>query len=406
MNRSIKQLIYIILCITITLLIPSVDFQSKATDATPLRVVCIGDSITEAGDLVNGEIILSYRYALWKKFVDAGVEVEFLGRITINPGLTYKGKQYPSAHLGWGGKRIEDVDGYLKDGQWGNASDGFDIALVLIGYNNIMAWDGKPQPTVSEFNQLMKNLISTIREKQANAKILLQTPPLGGSSITLPEEYAKEYEKIARQTSTKKSPVYYLSSPPNYVTEYDTYDNVHPNEVGEQKLANHIWKVMQYLVGVEKLHININKVTDRSKYIKGRASKDGVVTVKVGKKKFVKKASQGKWKIKVKKANRKAGTKIWAYVEINGVRSQKKSVFVLPSVSKVNKIKAGSKFVKGVASKGVKIYVSKGRRTFIGRANKKGSFAVQVPKLRKGTKLTIYCKVNKHMSKVLVRKVK
>lgn len=386
--------------------------QTIAAVSRPVRVVCIGDSITEAGTIIKSAITPSYRLDLWKKFVDANIDVQFLGRDTISPTVVYKGKAYPSQHLGWGGNRIEDVNQRLKDGNWGTADSGFDIAVILIGFNNASAWDGKPRPTVPEFNQLMKGLIATVRAKQPNVKIVFQTTPTG-KPTNIPEEYVLEYKNIADQANTIQSPIYYLPSPPTYDNSTDTTDAIHPNALGEAKIATGMWNVMKNIVGSgtplpkpRPAIPTINTIVDSSKTITGKASIGGIITVTIGTKKYTSKVTTSGWKVTLT-SKVTAGTKVSVVVSINSISSLVKSIYVIPSTPKVSTIKANSTLIKGSATKGGTIYVKIGTKAYSAKVNtKNGTFSIIAPKIKKGTTVYVTCKLNGRASAVRILKVK
>jgi len=365
-----------------------------AADTSPLRVVCIGDSITDGGALVNGELTMTYRFPLWKKFVDAGVEVAFLGRTTTSSYNVYKDKVFPTEHLGWGGKRIETVNQYLKDGEWGTADAGFDIAIILIGHNNVAAWDATPRPTVPEFNALMKDLIATVRAKQPNVKIIFQTTP---SNII--KEYELEYKNIATQANTVASPLYYIPVPPTFKNTQDLYDGVHPNVKGEIKIANGMWNVLQYLVGAATLPTpGVSVLTDAVRVISGTALEGETVAVSIGTKSFNSVISNKTWKVTVPVAL-KAGTKISVFAKINDIASKAKVVYVIPATPKVSPIKANATSVKGSASKGGVVYVKIGAKTYTAKASiSSGAFSVKIPKIKKGTIVVVTCKAGGKIS--------
>lgn len=90
------------LALAILLLLPAA--------AAPVRIVCIGDSITQGRKGIGEhKPTQSYRYPLWKKLVDLGASVDFVGSL---PGgfegdpdwPEYKGKAFDREHEGhWGG---------------------------------------------------------------------------------------------------------------------------------------------------------------------------------------------------------------------------------------------------------------------------------------------------------------
>ncbi len=400
MVRILKPVALIIVVIFLGLCVAPAK-AITAADTSPLRVVCIGDSITEGGVLIEGQLIMTYRFPLWKKFVDSGVDVTFLGRTTMSSYNLYKDKVFSTEHLGWGGKRIEAVNQFLKDGEWGTADDGFDIAVILIGHNNVAAWDGTPRPTVPEFNGLMKDLIATVRAKQPNVKIIFQTTP---SNII--KEYELEYKNIATQSNTLTSPIYYIPVPPTFNFNVDLYDKIHPNVKGEIKIANGMWNVLQYLVGSATLPTpGVSVITDAVRVISGTATAGETVAVSIGTKSYNSVISNKTWKVTVPAAL-KAGTKISVVTKINDIASKAKIFYVIPATPKVSQIKANATSVKGSASKGGVVYVKIGAKTYSGKASiSSGAFSVKTPKIRRGTSVTVTCKAGGKISAKKVVKV-
>ena len=50
----------------------------------PVRLVCIGDSITQGSDhAAGGKATQSWRYPLWKHCLEAGIDIAFFGRATL-----------------------------------------------------------------------------------------------------------------------------------------------------------------------------------------------------------------------------------------------------------------------------------------------------------------------------------
>ena len=212
----------------------------------PVKIAFIGDSLTELG--YSGHE--SFRVNLWKNLVDCGIASQFVGRTISNPPAVvadYKGQTFVNNHLAWGGKRIETIRQNMV-ANWGTASSGFDIAVIIAGHNDIVAWDTTPRPTLPEFNQSLKNLIASARANSPNAKIILQTTPRT-NIYSLPQTYIDEYQNVAMQSTTLASPVYYLPSPAGITAAADTFDGTHPNDVGNAKIAASIWSVLKGLVG-------------------------------------------------------------------------------------------------------------------------------------------------------------
>jgi hypothetical protein len=77
-------------------------------NAAPLRIVAIGDSITQGrGDHANSSAkrtpTYGWRYAFWKKCIDAGIDCQMAGSMSTGFESTpdypdYQGKKFANCH--------------------------------------------------------------------------------------------------------------------------------------------------------------------------------------------------------------------------------------------------------------------------------------------------------------------
>nr|WP_255488021.1 SGNH/GDSL hydrolase family protein [Pontibacter sp. KCTC 32443] len=205
--------------------------------------MCLGNSITQADNEHT-----SYRFPLWKKLVDAGIDVEFVGSHATNfgglspaQGTVYKGKTFTNRNEGHWGWRADEIL-YGKDGNTNNKLQSWltaytpDIALIHLGTNDIF----QGHSIVSTIDEI-DLVIQLIREKNPNVTILLaQLIPSNLSHdninqrlITLNSEIAI----LAEELNTLASPVILVDQHTDFDAAQYTYDDVHPNEQGEEAMA-------------------------------------------------------------------------------------------------------------------------------------------------------------------------
>ncbi len=222
----------------------------SAVDNSPVKIVCIGDSITQA----NYERF-SWRYPLWKKLLDRGYWFDLVGSENKNYGENYeRSPKYPE-YLGL----PFDKD---HEGHWGWTADEIlngkpsemnkkklpvwlenytpDIALIHLGTNDVVK-NQENSTTVEE----LKSIISHLRKKNSNVKILLaQIIPCLRCDDEQILEIANLNASIASlggddELSTFTSPLIIVDQATGFgpKPELYLYDDVHPNELGEEKMA-------------------------------------------------------------------------------------------------------------------------------------------------------------------------
>ncbi len=200
---------------------------SQTAQSAPIRIMPLGNSITQPDGFHN-----SYRRPLWLKLRSSGYNVDFVGSTREH----YQGKSAPlsdfdqdhEGHSGWRADQIlEQID------NWARASQP-DIVLVHLGTNDLLQGQ-TPQSTIEE----LRTLIQKLRAINPSVKMLLAQPiPCGDR--TRVQQLNSLIPNLARATTTQKSPVMTVDqfSGFNPAKGEDTYDGCHPNESGEQKMAN------------------------------------------------------------------------------------------------------------------------------------------------------------------------
>ncbi|MFD2248386.1 SGNH/GDSL hydrolase family protein [Pontibacter ruber] len=214
--------------------------------AQALRIMPLGNSITQ-GDNEHP----SYRYPLWKMLTEAGVEFEYVGSHDVNfegnPEFPdHNGQTYSNRNEGHWGWRIDQIlhghederdKGRLKEWLRGYTPD---VVLMHLGSNDVM----QEQP-VEETIQELEEVVSEIRKTNPNVTILMAKilpiwiEKVGQNTIDRWSNYNEQIPLLARRLNSDQSPVIVVDQTVDFdPTEgADTWDGVHPNASGEEKMA-------------------------------------------------------------------------------------------------------------------------------------------------------------------------
>lgn len=236
------------------------------------NIVFLGDSITQGGGTANE---LSYRYSLWKCFVDNNEEWKPQGSMTIfnngntaNTTLTpnYLGQTFDNrneGHYGWdaawfgdgsGGKNRANtwqVSGGLKD--WMNTYSATpNTATVLIGVNDL----SRGTYTNAEVISNVKNIVTTLQSKNPEMTVhvfsLLPSAQAGWPNVpgkTPSEEilkYNSDLEVAVKEWSTGTSVVTYHDITQGFDAKKNihTGDDLHPNKQGALIVGGNIARAL------------------------------------------------------------------------------------------------------------------------------------------------------------------
>ena len=203
-----------------------------------VRLVCIGDSITQGNDgKGDRKRTFSWRYPLWKKCVDAKLAVEFVGSMTTGfeaspPYEPYQGKTFPNVHEGrWGWTAMGLRDELRKSGPPWTA----DVAIILLGTNG--NGEGKP---FDETVTAVRDLVGLLRARNPAVRVAIGQPFQAWKPFV---ELGAAYAKVAEELTSKTSPVITVATSDGWVSDpkqpnTSTTDWVHPNQVGDQQLAD------------------------------------------------------------------------------------------------------------------------------------------------------------------------
>jgi lysophospholipase L1-like esterase len=205
--------------------------------ADPVRVVCIGDSITQGNDgRPDRQRTFSWRYPLWKRCLDAGVALEMVGSMTTGfegapPYAPHKGKDFPNVHEGrWGWTAMGLRDELRRSGPPWTA----DVAIILLGTNGNS--EGKP---FTETVTAVGDLVALLRARNPQVRVAIGQPFQPWKPFP---ELAAAYATLASDLSTATSPVITVATSEGWVSDPKqpgscTTDWVHPNTTGDEHLA-------------------------------------------------------------------------------------------------------------------------------------------------------------------------
>ena len=224
-----------------TLVLGTITFVAEAA---PIRIVPIGDSITQGGRKDREEY--TYRYPLFYQLKAAGYEVDFIG--SLNKGLQGEAK-WPDkdgvafdpdheGHYGWKTAKVRDeLPGWME--KWQGAPD---VALIHLGTN-----DQGSKDFHSDIVQPLKEMVAKLREKNPRVVVLLGHLNFNGGAAT---KIRPLVEEMAKAISTEESPVltvhHYQGWKENPQSEgTDTFDWAHPNPQGQAKMANKWFEAMK-----------------------------------------------------------------------------------------------------------------------------------------------------------------
>ncbi len=245
MQASLLALIVPLLLSPVLLAADGPASEPATQPAGPLRIVAIGDSITQ-GRQGGGQHkpTFSWRYPLWKMLVDADAHVDFVGSLKVGfngdpDWADYKGQSFDrdhEGHWGWTTAAIADklpgwLEGYTPD-----------VAMILLGSND-KEKDTTLEPTV----KAMTDIITALRKKNPRVVVLLgQTFQEWKPFPALREAMVK----LAKDLNTEASPVVIVDHSPGWVSKPDapgthTVDWVHPNVAGDEKLAKNWFKALK-----------------------------------------------------------------------------------------------------------------------------------------------------------------
>ena len=196
------------------------------SESAQIRVMPLGDSITHA-DLERD----SYRRPLWQKFQAANFDtVDFVGSQTENDGGANPNPDFDLDHEGHSGFRTDEIllqlDGWIDSAQP-------DVVLIHLGTNDILQGQSA-ESTIDELGQV----IDAFRAKNPNIVIFLAQIIPTAVNDDEREILNQQIPVLAAQKDREDSPVIVVDQSSGFDLDNDTYDSIHPNSSGENKIAD------------------------------------------------------------------------------------------------------------------------------------------------------------------------
>ena len=196
-------------------------WTTVAGAAEPVRILAVGDSITQ-----GGKTFVTYRLPLDQKLHAAGLNYVFVG------SQQSEGPNGPLWHEGYGGKNAEFLAGIMPQ-RLKQAKP--DVILLHCGHNH--SAEEKPVPGIIAAERA---IIEAARKQNPKVVILLALVIPSGK---LPKYgYIPELNQaevlLARELSRPDAPVMVVDQFTGFDPQKDTIlDKVHPNVQGAEKMA-------------------------------------------------------------------------------------------------------------------------------------------------------------------------
>ena len=198
--------------------------DSSLSSLQTLRIMPLGDSITQA----EGGMA-SYRYWLWQFLISEGISADLVGgQSEVFQGRARFSDFDPDhqGHWDWHADQIlANADSFASTNQP-------DVVLLHIGTND-MRRNESIDSTLNEIAQI----IETFRFHNPNVAILLaQIIPssVGNDRINV---LNSRLPALVSSLQSESSELILVDQNTDFFLSSDSYDGVHPNQSGEQKIA-------------------------------------------------------------------------------------------------------------------------------------------------------------------------
>jgi lysophospholipase L1-like esterase len=198
--------------------------QEPVCEATTLRIMPLGDSITHGATVPGG-----YRIRLWERILADRSTVDFVGS-GVNGPATIDGD-----HEGHPGKAIqfirEGVRGWLYSGRP-------HIVLLMIGTNDVL------YPEAHNFDEAAARLDALVGQITAiapNTELIVASVPTLREPIAndRARSFSQDVQAIVNNRADQGRPVTFVDMY-SVLNLEDLADGVHPNERGYEKMAE-VW---------------------------------------------------------------------------------------------------------------------------------------------------------------------
>jgi hypothetical protein len=201
----------------------------------PLRILPLGDSITEGTPVLGG-----YREPLYRLLTNAGYRVSFVG--------TCSNSEMPNLpephHEGHACYRIEHLDaGFCA---WANAVPDPDVILLLIGVNDF-AQNQDPQHAIDRLDHLIWRIVSNRPAARLIVANLILRTDYPDIDPMIQKLFNPFVPGLVARYAAAGSQVSFLDLRPGLLSS-DLADGIHPNPGGCCKLATNWFSAITNLV--------------------------------------------------------------------------------------------------------------------------------------------------------------
>jgi lysophospholipase L1-like esterase len=225
---------------TLRRLCTAVLFATFAAHAVAsIRILCVGDSITQGGRLDRDEA--TYRLPLQSMLHRAGVPFDFIG--SRRDGVDREAR-WPAGfdpdHEGYYGATTAAVRDALASHLPGLPPP--DVALVLLGANDAPVGFIGP----------LTSLVRMLRERNAHVVVLIGHVPSHGWRARWHRFWI---DRMVRRETSAQSPIVAVSLEKEWRDDpqdpfADTFDGVHPNAKGQEAIARRWFEAMRPFLGL------------------------------------------------------------------------------------------------------------------------------------------------------------
>ncbi|GAA4150960.1 cellulose binding domain-containing protein [Actinomadura keratinilytica] len=205
--------------------------------AAAVRIMPLGDSITGSPGC--------WRALLWNRLQETGhTDIDFVGTLpTQGCSVPYDGD-----NEGHGGALVTDVAAQNLLPGW-LAATRPDIVLMHFGTNDV--WSNRPTATILD---AYTTLVGQMRASNPAMKILVARiiPMNPATCAECADRVVALNQAIpdwAAAHSTAESPITVVDQWTGFSTDTDTYDGVHPNDSGNQKISDRWYPALVSALG-------------------------------------------------------------------------------------------------------------------------------------------------------------
>lgn len=216
---------------------------SPPTSSSSFQILPLGDSRVEGHDTA----FESYRYELWKKLKERGLDIDFLGSETDHRTYPdFQNGMFDPNHEGHGGARTDQVLERVNTLISSNPESIGNVVLLCAGGNDLLeAYSASS--AISNINEI----IDALQMANNSITIFIEKIAAGTTAFNHSNEVdLAEFESfnnlisdVAANQSTSISKVIVVDMS-NLLDDSDYADDVHYNNSGAEKIARQYFMVM------------------------------------------------------------------------------------------------------------------------------------------------------------------